>query len=417
MGQTVAEKVFSAHVRREVAAGDILFAPLDLMMSNDASFPLVLEALRKIPDFTVKEARKLVLILDHYCPSPSREVSRIHGEMKDFARRFGCTLYGEGEGICHQLVPEKGHVQPGQLVIGSDSHTTTYGALNAFATGVGSTDMAVALHYGLLWFKVPPSVRIELKGGIPCGVSAKDIGLHIVGQITARGANGLAIEFSGETLEGLSMDGRLTVCNLMMETGAKAGIMPADAVCRDWLRERGIGDVRPVVPDRDAAYAGERLVDVSTLEPQVAVPHRVDNVQPVSLVKGERIAMAFLGTCTNGRIEDLAAAAQILKGKKIHPGVVFVIAPASRAVMLEACKRGYIQTLIESGGMLNVPGCGPCVGALGGVPADDVNVISTANRNFLGRMGNVKARIYLASPATLAASCLAGAIADPREFL
>jgi len=194
-----------------------------------------------------------------------------------------------------------------------------------------------------------------------------------------------------------------------------ARVVPA--VCLDWLRERGIEDVCPVVPDRDAAYTGERFVDVSALEPQVAVPHRVDNVQPVSLVKGERIAMAFLGTCTNGRLEDLAAAAQILKGKKIHPGVVFVIAPASRTVMLEACKRGYIQTLIESGGMLNVPGCGPCVGALGGVPADDVNVISTANRNFLGRMGNVQARIYLASPATLAASCLAGAIADPREWL
>ena len=417
MGQTISEKIFSSHVKREVTAGDILFTPLDLMMSNDASFPLVLEALQKIRGYRLKEARKLVLILDHYCPSPSQEVSHIHEDIKAFAHQFGCTLYAEGEGVCHQLIPEKGHVRPGNLVIGSDSHTTTYGALNAFATGVGSTDMAVAIHYGLLWFKVPLSIRIELNGNIPKGVYAKDISLHFIAKVTSRGANGLAVEFSGDALGKLSMEGRLTICNMVMETGAKAGIMPADEVCRVWLKGKGVTDVLPVTPDRDASYSREYTFDISSLEPQVAIPHQVDNVHPVSEVKGKKITMAFLGTCTNGRLEDLAVAAQILKGKRIHPGVVLVIAPASRDVMLEACNRGYIQALVESGGMLNAPGCGPCVGALGGVPADGVNVISTANRNFIGRMGNVKASIYLASPATLAASCLTGEITDPREFL
>lgn len=417
MGQTISEKIFSSHVRHEVTAGDILFAPLDLMMSNDASFPLVLEALRKIKEYGIRDPQKLILILDHYCPSPSPEVSRIHEEIKAFARRFGSTLYAEGEGVCHQLVPEKGHVRPGHLVIGSDSHTTTYGALNAFATGVGSTDMAVAIHYGLLWFKVPSSIRVAFSGRIPKGVYAKDISLHYVSKLTARGANGLAVEFSGDALEQLSLEGRLTICNMVMETGAKAGIMPADRVCRDWLKERGVVDISHVAPDRDAAYVREYSFDVSSLEPQVALPHQVDNVRSISEVQGEKIGMAFLGTCTNGRLEDLAVAAQILKGKRIPPGVVLVVAPASREVLLEACKRGYIQTLVESGGMVDAPGCGPCVGALGGVPADGVNVISTANRNFIGRMGNVKASIFLASPATVASSCLTGRITDPREFL
>ena len=417
MKQTIAEKIFGYHAKKQVNAGDILFVPVDLMMSNDASFPLVLEALRKIPGYALKEPRKLVLILDHYCPSPSQEVSRIHEDIKAFSREFGCVLYTEGEGVCHQLIPEKGHVLPGNLVIGSDSHTVTYGALNAFATGVGSTDMALAIHYGLLWFQVPFSLGVELNGNIPQGVYAKDISLHFIGNLTARGANYHAIELSGDALEKIALEGRRTICNMAMETGAKAAIMPADRVCRAWLNERGVTDISPVAADKDALYAGRYSFDISSLEPQVALPHRVDNVHPISEVKKAKIAMAFLGTCTNGRLEDLAVAAQILKGKKVYPGVILVIAPASREVMLEACERGYIQTLVESGGMLNVPGCGPCVGALGGVPADGANVISTANRNFIGRMGNVKASIYLASPATLAASCLTGEITDPREFL
>ncbi|MDH4266617.1 MAG: 3-isopropylmalate dehydratase large subunit [Deltaproteobacteria bacterium] len=417
MGQTIAEKIFSSRLKKPVQSGDIVFSPVDLMMSNDASFTTVWEALKKIPNATVREPKKLVLILDHYCPSPSQEVSRIHQELKSFAEKSGCTLYPEGEGICHQLIPEKGHLLPGQLVIGSDSHTTTYGAWNALATGVGSTDLALAIHYGLLWFLVPPSMKIEIQGNISPGVYAKDIILHIIGRITARGANYQAIEFSGNTLQEISMESRLTICNMAVEMGAKAGIMPGDEICRNWLRERGITNFIAVAPDSDASYVAQHSFDVSYLEPQIACPHQVDNVHPISEVKGEKVGMAFLGTCTNGRLEDLATAAQILKGKKIHPGMILVISPASREVTLEACAKGYIQTLVESGGMLNAPGCGPCVGALGGVPADGTNVISTANRNFLGRMGNTKANIYLSSPATLAASCITGKITDPRVFL
>jgi len=417
MGQTIAEKIFSSHLHKKVIAGDIVFSPVDLMMTNDASITTVWEALKKIPNAAVRDPKKLVVILDHYCPSPSQEVSRMHQEIKAFVEKCGCTLYAEGEGVCHQLIPEKGHLLPGQLVIGSDSHTTTYGALNAMATGVGSTDLALAIHYGLLWFMVPPSMKIEIQGKIPHGVYAKDIILHIIGAITARGASYQAIEFIGDTLPSISMEGRLTICNMVAEMGAKAGIMPGDEICLAWLKEKGIMNITSVSPDPDASYATGHSFDISRLEPQVACPHQVDNVRPISEVKDEKIGMAFLGTCTNGRLEDLAIAAKILKGSKIHPQVTLVITPASREVTVEACARGYVPILLESGGMLNVPGCGPCVGALGGIPGDGVSVLSTANRNFLGRMGNTKANIYLSSPATLAASCITGKITDPRDFL
>ena len=417
MGQTIAEKIFSSHLHKLVMAGDIAFSPVDLMMTNDASITTVWEALKKIPNVEVRDPKKLVVILDHYCPSPSQEVSRIHQEIKAFVQKHGCTLYSEGEGVCHQLIPEKGHVLPGQLVIGSDSHTTTYGALNAMAAGVGSTDLALAIHYGLLWFMVPPSAKVEIKGRIPHGIYAKDIILHIIGRITSRGANYQSIEFGGEALSSISMEGRLTICNMVAEMGAKAGIMPGDEICRLWLKGKGIMNMIPVAPDPDATYAAHHSFDISMLEPQIACPHQVDNIRPISEVMGERIGMAFLGTCTNGRLEDLAIAAKILKGWRIHPQVTLLITPASREVTVEACAKGYIQTLLESGGMLNAPGCGPCVGALGGIPGDGVNVISTANRNFLGRMGNTKANIYLSSPATLAASCITGKITDPRDFL
>jgi 3-isopropylmalate/(R)-2-methylmalate dehydratase large subunit len=417
MGQTIAEKVFSRHAGRPVGAGEIVFVPVDLMMSNDASFPLVLEALQKIPGYTLRKPEKLVLIPDHYCPSPSPEVVAIHETLREFSRKHACLLYPGGEGICHQIIPEKGHVSPGRLVIGTDSHTTTYGALNAFATGVGSTDMALAIHYDLLWFRVPESLKIELLGTIPKGVYAKDIILSIVARVTARGATYQSIEFSGPALEGITMEGRLTVCNMAVEMGAKAGIMPGDDVCLSWLKEKGIPDAEPIAPDADASYASVISIDVSGLEPQVACPHRVDNVRPVSEVRGTPLRMAFLGTCTNGRLEDLSLAARVLGGRKIHPDMTLVVSPASREVLLEAMKTGVVQSLVASGAMVNPPGCGPCIGTLGGIPGEGMNVISTANRNFLGRMGTTKASIYLASPATLAASCLTAEITDPRPCL
>ena len=361
MGQTIAEKIFSSRAKRRVEAGEILFVPVDVMMSNDASFPLVLEAIRKMRGFQVKEPKKLILILDHYCPSPSSAVVSIHEDMKAFAAQYGCLLYRGGEGICHQIIPEKGHVRPGQIAIGTDSHTTTYGALNLFGTGVGSTDMALAIHYGVLWFRVPQSMKIEVEGNVPAGVYAKDIILHIIGKVTARGASYQSIEFGGSALKGLTMESRFTICNMAVEMGAKAGIMPWDETCRDWCEQRGIRGFEPVIADRDAAYEARHSFDVAHLEPQVACPHQVDNVHPVSSVKGEKIGMAFLGTCTNGRVEDLSAAAKILRGKKVHPDVTLIISPASRTVLLDAMKKGVIQDLIASGGMLNVPGCGPCI--------------------------------------------------------
>ena len=257
-------KRFSAVTRKERSAcGEILFVPVDVMMSNDASFPLVLEALRKIPAYQVKDPKRLILILDHYCPSPSSAVVSIHENLRAFARERGCLLYGGGEGICHQIIPEKGHVRPGQIAIGSDSHTTTYGALNLFATGVGSTDLALAIHYGVLWFRVPASIRIEIAGKIPGGVYGKDIILHIISKMTARGASYHSIEFGGSALGGLSMEARFTVCNMAVEMGAKAGIMPWDEIAREWAHQRGLRDFEPAMPDEDAVYAVRRSFDIS----------------------------------------------------------------------------------------------------------------------------------------------------------
>jgi len=306
----------------------------------------------------------------------------------------------------------------GDLVVGADSHTCTYGALNAFATGLGSTDIAASMISGKLWFKVPESIKIIIKGKIPEGVYAKDIILYIIGELTADGATYKSIEFTGEVIRKLSMESRFTICNMAVEMGAKVGMMEVDEETLRWLRKHSSKKKpKPVRPDKDAHYSEVLEFNISSLEPQVARPHRVDNVSPVSKVKGVRIDVVFLGTCTNGRLEDLKIAAKILKDRKIHREVRFIIAPASKAIYLEALKEGIIEIFIKAGAAVVAPGCGPCVGTHEGVPADGENVISTANRNFKGRMGNPKAFIYLASPATVAASALEGKIADPRDYI
>ncbi len=418
MGKTIAEKILGYHAGGEVKAGDFVLAKADLMMGNDGSLPLVFEASRRIREFGVRSPEKTIMVLDHYCPSPSKEVSRLQEEIRDFAREYDCLLYDCGEGICHRLLPENGHVLPGMLVVGADSHTVTYGALNLFATGVGSTDLAVAMNWGMLWFRVPETIRLQIDGNLPRGVFAKDIALYIVGSMGSSGAASHAIEFRGSAIDEMDVEGRLTLCNMMVETGAKAAIMPFDEMTDCWLKPLKIqGDHEPVKADDDAHYEREIAYDISGLEPQIAFPHEVDNVQPISSTRGVRIDMAFLGTCTNGGPEDFKTAARILRERRVHPGVRFIVSPASRKVVEEALADGSYQTLIESGAMINPPGCGPCVGAHGGIPADHTNVLSTANRNFLGRMGNREANIYLCSPATLAASVVRGEITDPREFL
>ncbi len=416
-GKTIAEKILSKKSGTDARAGDIVVAELDLLMGQDGTAPLAVKSFREMGGKKVFDGSKICFVIDHNAPSPVESVSNLHKLMREFAAEQGINLYDVGEGVCHQLMPERGHILPGELAIGADSHTTTYGALNAFSTGVGSTELAAAMITGKTWFKVPETIKIVLHGELPKGVYAKDIILHIIGDLTADGATYMAVEFTGETVQQLSVDARMTLSNMSMEMGAKAGLFEADEKTLEWVKGRAQREFEPVSPDPDAEYALVKEYDVSKLVPQVACPHRVDNVKPITEVEGTPIQQAVLGTCTNGRLEDLRIAAQILEGKKVAPGVRLIVAPASRQVFLDAMREGIIQTLVEAGAAVVTPGCGPCVGTHQGVPSDGENVISTANRNFKGRMGNNKAFIYLASPATVAASAIEGKIADPRKYL
>ncbi|MCR4399900.1 MAG: 3-isopropylmalate dehydratase large subunit, partial [Syntrophomonadaceae bacterium] len=306
---------------------------------------------------------------------------------------------------------------PGDLVIGADSHTCTYGAINAFSTGVGSTDLAAGIISGKLWFKVPESIKFVLNGELSPGVYSKDLILYLIGQVTADGATYMAAEFTGSAIRAMSVEARFTISNMAIEMGAKVGLMEADQKTISWVRRHTDRPFTPVAADPDAVYAEVREYDVSSLGPQVACPHTVDNVKPVEEVAGTPIQQCFIGTCTNGRLEDLRIAADILRGEKVNRGTRLIVAPASRQVMLDAIAEGIIQVFLEAGAAVVTPGCGCCVGTHNGVPSDGENVLSTANRNFKGRMGNNKAFIYLASPATVAASALTGRITDPRDFV
>ncbi len=417
MGKTITEKIISAHSGKEVSAGEIALAKIDFAFSQDGTSNLVIDTFNKISAAKVFNPKKCALVIDHSVPSPVKEISNIQERMRQFAQKEKILFYDLGYGVSHQVIPERGYFLPGNLVIGADSHTCTYGALNLCACGMGSSDVACAFISGETWFKVPETIKIVLQGKLPKGVYAKDLILHLIGDFSAEGANYLAIEFSGETISQLSMDGRFTICNMVVEMGAKFGIMPFDNKTGVWLEGRVKKKFKPVQADKDANYVDICEYKVSKLEPQVAKPDTVDNVSSITEVEGTPIQEAFLGTCTNGRLEDLIIAAKIIRGKKIHPQVKFILAPASREILLLAMKKGIIATFLESGAVLVSPGCGPCVGTNAGIPADGENVISTANRNFKGRMGNPKANIYLASPATVAASAITGKITDPRRYL
>ncbi len=417
MGKTIAEKILSQHSHKDAYAGDIVIAELDAVMGHDGTFPLAIKSFEEMNAEKVLDPDLIIAVIDHSAPSPSSGVSSLHKLMRDFKKKHKLKLYDVGEGICHQLMPEQGHVVPGDLVIASDSHTCTYGAINVFSTGVGSTDLAAAMISGKLWFKVPESIKFVLNGRLPRGVYSKDLILYLIGQIGADGATYKSVEYGGEAIDGLSMDARFTISNMAVEMGAKAGLMVADEKTIEWVKAHSDRDFTPVFPDEDAAYAEVLEYDVSTLEPQIAKPHTVDNVVPISEVVGTPINEAFVGTCTGGRLEDLKIAASILAGKRIPEDVRFIVGPASKKILLEAIEEGVIGTLVEAGAAVITPGCGPCVGAHNGVPSDGENVISTANRNFKGRMGNPNAFIYLGSPATVAASALKGEITDPQEFL
>ena len=426
MGRTIAEKILSKHTepKKEVVAGDVVLVKPDFIFAQDGTSGLVIDTLLKLRGGNgrrrlIRDATRCGFVIDHSSPSPQMSISKIHNKIRNFAKENAAHLFDIGSGVCHQVVPEGGFALPGGLVIGADSHTCTYGALGCCATGLGSTDIAIAMYTGYTWMKVPATFKIVCKGKLQKGTYAKDLILHIIGRLTAEGANYRAVEFYGDTISYLSMDGRFTLANMVIEMGAKFGIIPPDRKTIRWLREHNIDEKKYelVYADKDAAYEKEYEFDFDKIGPQVATPHKVDNVVPIEKVIGIPINEAFLGTCTNGRYEDLYIAATILKNKRVHPSVKFIVAPASRKIMLKAIKTGVLQTLIERGAVVIAPGCGPCVGTHGGVPADGENVISTANRNFKGRMGNPEANIYLASPATVAASAIEGKIADPRKYM
>ena len=417
MGKTIAEKIFSSHSGKDARVGDIVICDVDFAIAQDGTAPLAIKAFDKMDKREVFNREKLAFFIDHSAPSPNKEVSSLHSLMRDFAKKQGLRLYDVGEGVCHQLVVEEGWVVAGDLVVGADSHTCTYGALNLFSTGVGSTDLASVMASGKLWFRVPQSIKVSFKGKLATGVYAKDLALYLVGKIGARGAVYECIEFSGETIQNLSIEARFTICNMAVEMGAKAGLMQRDERTKKWLGEHSRKNFQFVEPDKDAEYKKVLEYEVSRLVPQVARPHTVDNVVPIEETEGIPIQQAFLGTCTNGRLEDLRIAASILKNRSIHPEVRFIVAPASKRIYLEALKEGILETLLEAGAALVTPGCGCCVGTHNGIPSKGENVISTANRNFKGRMGNPDAFIYLASPASVAASAVEGKITDPRRYL
>lgn len=417
MGKTIAEKILSKKSGKDVCANDIVVADLDFRMGQDGTSPLAIRSFEEMDGERVFAPDRAALVIDHSAPSPLEGVSALHTLMRNFAKENGLTLYDVGEGVCHQLMPEKGHVGPGALVVGADSHTCTYGALNAFATGVGSTDLAAALISGKMWFKVPETIKFVCNGRLPRGVYSKDLILYLISQVTADGATYMAAEYTGEAIRDLSVEARFTISNMAIEMGAKVGLMEADDKVWEWVRAHGDGDFEAFSPDPDACYADVKEYDLSDLDPYVAKPHRVDNGVPVGDVAGTPIQQAVLGTCTNGRLEDLSIAAKVLDGRRVHPDVRLIVAPASRQIYLDAMDAGVIQTLVRAGAAVVTPGCGPCVGTHNGIPSDGENVISTANRNFKGRMANSTAFIYLGSPATVAASAVKGEIADPREFL
>jgi 3-isopropylmalate/(R)-2-methylmalate dehydratase large subunit len=417
MGKTLAEKILSLKSHGEAKAGDVGIADVDLAFVQDTTGPLTIRQFKEIGFKALAKPQQTIVFLDHAAPSPAAQLSNDHILLRRFAGETGCRIYDVGEGICHQLVAES-FANPGDVIVGADSHTVTAGALGAFATGMGSSDVAVALALGKTWLRVPGSFLIEINGSFPRGVYAKDLVLYLIGQIGADGANYKALEFGGEAVARMTMSQRLTIANMVVEAGAKVGLFPSDRVTRDFLREHGRGDkYRPLSADVGADYEQVIPVNLSRLEPMVSLPHAVDNVHPVPQVRGVRIHQAFIGTCTNGRVEDLAVAAEILRGKKRDAGTRLFIAPASKQVLIQAIGKGYIQSLIEAGAVILPPGCAACLGLHQGVLGDGEVCLSTANRNFKGRMGNAEAMIYLASPATAAASAIRGEITDPREFM
>ena len=415
MGKTLSEKILSEKSGVDAQAGDIVIAPVDLAFIQDTTGPLTIRQFQESGHSKLANPQQSAIFLDHAIPSPNRQLSNDHQFLRHFASETGCLIFEGGNGICHQLVVEA-FANPGDIIVGADSHTVTAGALGAFATGMGSSDIAIALALGKTWFRVPESFKITISGRFQKWVCAKDLALYLIGMLGADGATYKALEFGGEAASNMTISQRLTIANMAVEAGAKVGIFPSDNVTRKHLAAQGRGNkYKALYPDTDADYEQTIAISADELEPMVAMPHTVDNIAPARTLTGVKVHQVFIGTCTNGRLEDLATAASILKNKKHHPHVRLIIAPASRQILTAAIKAGYIQTLITAGAILLPPGCAACLGLHQGVLGDNEVCLSTANRNFKGRMGNPEASIYLASPATAAASAITGEITDPRE--
>lgn len=416
--QTMAQKILALKARRrETEIGEIVEVEPDLVMSHDNA-GLVIKQFKQIGVDRVWNPSKIVIPLDHRAPAESEKTAEAHKSIREFVKEHNIgNFYDIKEGICHEVVVDKGHILPGELALGTDSHTTSYGCLAACSTGIGATEMAAVWATGRIWLKVPDSIRITIKGRLPAGVYAKDVILHIIGKLTSEAASYKSVEFYGETVDSMSVSERFTLCNLSMEMGAKFAVVPFDKTTRKFLNALKKKKYAPIWADENATYENQYEFTTAGLQPQIACPHSVDNVRSVEEVKGTRIDQVVLGSCTNGRLDDLEIAATILKGRKVHPDVRMLVLPCSRDILLEALKKGIIKVFLQAGCVVLNPGCGPCLGAHEGILAKGERCIATTNRNFRGRMGSIESEVYLASPATAAASALKGEITDPREFL
>lgn len=410
MGLTLAEKIISEHVGRDVHAGELVIANVDVAAVQDGTGPLTVQEFKKLGIPKLKNPERCILFIDHAAPSPRKELSNTHKVLREFSKEYGAILSDVGAGVCHQRLVET-FVNPCEILVGADSHTCTSGALGAFATGMGSTDIAVSMALGKTWLKVPATFKVEVSGKFREGICSKDLMLYLIGMIGADGATYKALEFCGDTIENMTMSERFTLANMAVEAGAKAGLFVADEKTHEFLKSRGRGDkFRTLKPDSDAVYERVIKIKAEDVGHTVSCPHTVDNVKAVEELSDVKVNQVYVGTCTNGRIEDLRIVAKILKGKKINPDVRMLICPASKDIYLQALDEGLITIFVEANATILPPGCGPCVGVHAGTLADGEVCLATQNRNFQGRMGNVNGFIYLASPYVAAYTALRGYI-------
>ncbi|MDO9536223.1 MAG: 3-isopropylmalate dehydratase large subunit [Bacillota bacterium] len=419
MGHTISEKILAkAAGKKEVFPGELIIAKIDMALGNDITSPVAINEFRKTGVENVFDKERIALIPDHFTPNKDMQSAEQVRIMRDFAHEQGIVHYYEigRMGVEHALLPELGLVLPGDVVIGADSHTCTYGALGAFGTGVGSTDLAAVMATGELWFKVPPTIRLIFHGNLPPWVGGKDLILFAIGQLGVDGARYAALEFAGPVISKLNMDARFTISNMAIEAGAKAGLISPDNITLDYVKGRAKRNFTPITGDEDAYVFQEYNWDVENLEPQVALPFSPANAQPVSSAAGTPVDQVVIGSCTNGRIEDLRQAAALLKGRKVHPRVRLIVIPATQAIYLQALREGLLEIFTEAEAAVSTPTCGPCLGGHMGILAEGEVAVATTNRNFVGRMGHPKSRVYLAGPAVAAASAVVGAIAHPEEL-